>query len=227
MSFSEFMNKLMKDEVEGEIVKTVFYSLFTSLIVFGILYYLKLRNISGFMDKYGFFLFFSFLSYSLIIAVIRQVRAFKEFPCMSGMMIGMTLGMIAGFLSGYFVGATNGMFYGSVFGMVIGIIVGGINGRCCGIMGIMEGIMAGFMGGIMGAMTAVMMINDNLKLAGLVVFIVSAVIMIGLNYMVYKETRQMERQRNEDSFITIVLSFILTIVTIWLMVFGPRSILFQ
>jgi len=227
MSFKEFVDKLMKDEVEGEIIKTVFYSLVTSLVVFGILYYLKLRSIAGFMDKYGFFLFFSILSYALIIPSVRQVRAFKEFPCMSGMMIGMTIGMIAGFLSGYFVGATNGMFYGGVFGMAVGIFLGAWNGKCCGVMGVMEGIMAGFMGGLMGAMTAVMMINDNMKLAGAIVFVVCAVIVFGLNYMVYKETRQMERQRRDDQFITIVLSFILTIITIWLMVFGPRSVLFQ
>lgn len=227
MSFKEFIEKLSKDEVEGEIVKTIFYSLITSFAAFGIVYYIRLRNVSDFMDKYGFFLFFAILSYALIIPSIRQVRAFKDFPCMSGMMIGMTLGMISGFLPGYFVGATNGMFYGSLIGMAIGIFVGVWNGKCCGIMGVMEGIMAGFMGGIMGAMTAVMMINDNMKAAGVIVFLVSAVILFMLNYMVYKETRVMERRFREDQFITIVLSFILTIITIWLMVFGPRSILFS
>ena len=54
--------------------------------------------------------------------------------------------------------------------------------------------MAGFMGGLMGAMTAVMMLNDNLKLATVLVFLVSAVIMIGLNYMIYQETRSFERK---------------------------------
>lgn len=227
MSFKEFIGKLMKDEVEGELIKTIFYSFLTSLATFGIFYALKLKDIENAMGKYGFFLFFAILSFAIITPALRQVKSYREFPCMSGMMIGMTLGMISGFLPGYFIGATNGMFYGGVFGMIIGMAVGVYAGKCCGVMGVMEGIMAGFMGGLMGAMTAVMMINDNLKLAGIVVFIVSAVIIIGLNYMIHKESTMLEKRGEIDQFATIVLSFILTTLTIWLMVFGPRSILFQ
>ena len=227
MSFKEFTKSLNGNGVEGELVKTVFVSLVTSFVFLVFLYFFKLKNIDGFFPKYGFYLFFSVLSIAIIIPAARQVKAFRQFPCMSGMMIGMTIGMISGFLPGFFIGATNGMFYGSVFGMTVGILFGINNGKCCGVMGVMEGLMAGFMGGIMGAMTAVMMLNDNLKAAGVIVFVISACIMLGLNYMVYKETKQMERRLQEDQFSTIFWSFILTAVTTWLMVFGPKSLLFQ
>ena len=87
--------------------------------------------------------------------------------------------------------------------------------------------MAGFMGGLMGAMTSFMLLNDNLKAISIIVFIISAIIIIGLNYMIYKETREMEIKNKESTLFVITLSFILTIITIWIMVFGPRSVLFQ
>ena len=227
MSVKEFTKSLNGKGPEGEIIKTIFISLLISFITLGILYYLKLKYVEDFIPKYGFSLFFSILSYALIIPAVRQVRSYKEFPCMSGMMVGMTLGMISGFLPGFFIASTNGMFYGSVFGMAIGILFGTWAGSCCGIMGFMEGIMSGFMGGLMGAMTAVMMLNDNLKAAGVIVFIISAIILIGLKYMVFKESMALERKHKDSEFFVIVWSFILTIITIWLMVFGPRSGLFQ
>jgi asparagine N-glycosylation enzyme membrane subunit Stt3 len=227
MTLKEFINELKGNRVEGELLKTIFISLFTSFIALAILYYLKLKTIPEFMPKYGFFLFFAVLSYAFIMPAIRQVRAFKEFPCMSGMMIGMTIGMISGFLAGFYVGATNGMFWGGVFGMAVGIFLGVWKGKCCGVMGVMEGLMAGFMGGLMGAMTAVMMFNDNLKSAAIVIFIVCASILLGLNYMLYKETKNEERIHREDYFLTVFLSFILTGITIYLMVLGPRSALLQ
>ena len=137
MSFKEFAGSLAKDGVEGEILKTVFISLLTSFVFLGALYFLRFRYIENFIPKYGFYLFFAVLSYALILPSIRQVRAYKEFPCMSGMMIGMTIGMMAGFLSGFYVGATNGMFYGSIFGMSVGMFFGYWNGKCCGLMGVM------------------------------------------------------------------------------------------
>ena len=226
MSFKEFVKELNGERVEGEIVKTIFYSLITGALTLGILYFIKLKNVSDFIPKYGFFLFFAVLSYALILPAVRQVRAYENFPCMSGMMIGMTIGMVSGFLPGFFVGATNGMFYGSVFGMMIGIPFGIWMGKCCGVMGFMEGIMAGFMGALMGAMTSIMMINDSLKAAGIVVFAVSAVIVIGLNYMVYFEMKENNNHKKKDYFGTIVLSFLLTSITTWLVVYGPRSALF-
>ncbi len=227
MAFKEFVKELNGDRVEGEIIKTIFYSLLTSFIFLGIVYFLKLKTIQDFMPKYGFFLLFSALSFALITPAIRQVRAYKEFPCMSGMMIGMTMGMVASFLSGFYVASTNGMFIGGFFGVAIGITLGIWNGRCCGVMGSMEGIMAGFMGGLMGAMTSFMLLNDNLKIAGVLVFAISAVIMIKLNYMIFTETKESERQRQEDHLFTSILTFVLIAITTWLIVYGPRSGIFQ
>ncbi|OIO81419.1 hypothetical protein AUJ84_01090 [Candidatus Pacearchaeota archaeon CG1_02_32_132] len=226
MTFKEFTKSLSGGEAEGELIKTIFISLAVSVILLGILYFFKLKYVADFRPKYGFFLFLAMLGYSMIIPSVRYVRAYREFTCMSGMMIGMTIGMIAGFLPGYFIGATNGMFWGSMFGMVIGISLGIWNGRCCGVMGVMEGTMAGFMGGLMGAMTAVMMYNDNLRAAGVVVLAISAFILFGLNYMVYQETREAERKHNDGELFVIFWSFVLTVVTIIFMIYGPRSILF-
>ncbi|MCR4327726.1 MAG: hypothetical protein NUV46_04050 [Nanoarchaeota archaeon] len=228
MSVKEFTKELNgKERVEGELIKSIFYSLLVSFGLFAILYSFSLKNIENFIPKYGFFIFFSILSYAIVLPSIRQIRAYQRFACMSGMMIGMTSGMIAGFLPGFFIGSTNGMFWGSVVGMSIGIFIGVWNGRCCGIMGVMEGLMAGFMGGIMGAMTAVMMINDNLRVAGVLVFVVSSVIIFALNYMVYNEMREFPRGRKEDYWGIISLSLILTTLTIWFIVYGPRSTLFS
>ena len=224
----EFLKELSEKSkrVEGELIKSVFYSLLVSFGLVLILYFLKLRFVEDFIPKYGFYLFFAILSYAFILPALRQVRAYGNFSCMSGMMIGMTTGMIAGFLPGYFIGATNGMFYGSVFGMSIGIFMGVWNGKCCGTMGVMEGLMAGFMGGIMGAMTSIMMINDNVKIAGVVIFLISTIIIFSLNFMVYKDKKETEREINEDYTLIAFLSLILTGITIWLMVYGPRSALF-
>ena len=226
MSIKDFINSLVNNKAEGELVKTIFISLATSFIVLAILYFLKLKYIENFIPKYGFYLFFAILSYAIILPSVRYIRAYKEFTCMPGMMIGMTIGMVAGFLSGFYVGSTNGMFIGSVFGIAVGISFGMWNGKCCGIMGAMEGIMAGLMGGIMGAMTAVMMLNDNLKIMGIIIFIISGFVLAGLNYMVYKETRETERRHKDEESFIIFISFILTSLTTWIMVLGPRSILF-
>lgn len=226
MSFKEFMNELNSQRVEGELIKTIFYSLITSFLIIGFLYFIVLNKIEGFIPKYGFYLFLAAIIYSLMMPSLRQVRAYKNFNCMSGMMIGMTAGMIAGFMSGYFIGATNGMFVGGVFGMIVGSVFGIWLGSSCGVMGFMEGIMAGFMGGLMGAMTSVMLLNDHLKLATIVVSVFSAIISISLNYMIFLEMRENERQKKEDHFITIMVTSVLIIITTWLMVFGPRSALF-
>lgn len=216
-----------KEEVKEDLLKTMLVSLVTSLAVVGILYYLRLQYIEGFIGKYGLFLLLALASYAIVLPSIRHVRAYKVFPCMSGMMIGMTIGMIAGFLPGFYVGATNGMFWGSILGMGIGIFFGMNTGKCCGIMGKMEGAMAGFMGGLMGAMTAVMVLNDNLKALAFISFIICAGIVFGLNLMIYGESRHLERKNREDHSYTIIWSFVLTVVTTWLMVFGPRSPIFQ
>ena len=226
MTFKEFTKELNGNRVEGELLKTVFYSLLTSVIFLAAVYYFKLREISDFIPKYGLFIFLAALSYAIITPAIRQVCAYKEFLCMGGMMIGMTLGMVAGFLPSFYVGATNGIFVGSVFGMIVGIALGVWSGKSCGVMGAMEGMMAGFMGGLMGGMTAIMMLNDHLKAMSIIVFVVCAVITLGLNFMIYKETKESERQLKEDHMFTVVLTLLLIAATTWLIVFGPRSALF-
>lgn len=227
MSFKNFISELNGERVEGSLYFTIFISLAISFLTFGVLYYLKLKYIENFIPKYGFFIFLLILSYSIIVSGIRQVSHYRQFSCMSGMMVGMTLGMISGFLPGFFMGATNGMFWGSVFGIIIGLIIGVWAGKCCGIMGIMEGLMAGFMGGLMGAMTSVMMINDNLKIAGILVFLVSATIIFCLNYMVYFEMKEVNEKVINFNFETIILSFLFTIISLVMVVFGPKGVLFQ
>ncbi|MEK6871807.1 MAG: hypothetical protein AABX16_02795 [Nanoarchaeota archaeon] len=223
MSLIKFMHSLGKGEVESNLLKTMLLSLAVSFITFVVIYFLQLKTIEDFIPTYGFFFFFSFLTYALILPSTKHVKAYKEFPCMSGMMIGMTIGMISGFLPGFYVGSTNGMFYGSVFGMAVGILFGIWNGKCCGIMGAMEGIMAGFMGGIMGAMTSLMMFNDHLKAMGIIVFLISSVIVFKLNYLIYKESHQLEKNSIEGNFTTILWSFLLAVFTIWFIVYGPRG----
>ena len=227
MTFKEFIRELNGRGVEGELVKAMLYSALASFTFLVTLYFLKFKNIEEFIPKYGFFLFFIALTYALLMPAVRQIRSYKELPCMSGMMVGMTTGMIAGFLPGFYVASTNGMFVGSVFGMAIGIFFGIWNGKCCGIMGSMEGIMAGFMGGLMGAMTAFMLLNDNLKATAVIVFVISTIIIFGLNYMVYKEMKGVDRKSKQDNLITFFITLALIAVTAWIIVFGPRSAIFS
>ena len=227
MSLRGFGKELGGKRVEGELVKTICYSLLTSAVVLGLLYFFRFRFMSDFNTRYGLVLFLAVLTYALLVSCIRHVRAYRELPCMTGMMVGMTLGMIGGFLPGLLVGATNGMFVGSLFGMGVGILIGVWTGSCCGVMGVMEGMMAGLMGGLMGAMTAVMTFNDHLSALLIVVWCVGAIILIGLQYLVYHEMRDSEAQRNEEYLITSILTFVLLIVTVAVMVYGPRSFLFS
>jgi len=224
--FKEFLKELNGKRVEGELIKTIIYSLLTSAVFLGVLYFLTFKGIPDFVSKYGLNLFFVALSLALIMPAVKQIRAYKDFACMSGMMIGMTIGMISSFLIGFYVAATNGMFFGGFFGISVGLLFGIWNGKCCGVMGIMEGMMAAFMGGLMGAMTAFMLINDHLKIAFVLVFIISAIITFGLNYMIYKETKELERQHKDSSSFIIILTFILISIITWFIVFGPRGGIF-
>ena len=102
MTFKLFVKELNGNRVEGELVRTVAYSLITSFVILGILYFVSFRYMDNFIPKYGLYLFLAALSYAFILPSVRQVRAYKQFACMPGMMIGMTIGMIAGFLLGYY-----------------------------------------------------------------------------------------------------------------------------
>jgi hypothetical protein len=227
MTLKSFIKDLNGTRSEGELIKTIALSLLSSFIILGILYFVAFKNVPNFIAKYSFFLFFSALSYSIIVPVFKQVRAFKQFPCMSGMMIGMTVGMVAGFLAGYYIGATNGLFVGAVFGMAVGIILGIWLGSCCGVMGFMEGTMAGFMSGPMGAMTSVMLLSDNLRPMTVIVFLVGALIIFSLNYMIYLETKGAEEEKTPGAISPVWVASILIIITALIMVYGPRSYLFS
>jgi hypothetical protein len=226
MAIKAFARSLNEKGAEGELIKTFVFSLVTSVVIFGIAWWIKLRFVENFFPKYGYFLLFAVLSYSFLIPAVQHVRAYKQFNCMTGMMIGMTLGMVAGFLGGLYVGATNGMFIGGIFGMALGILVGTWTGGCCGIMGFMEGIMAGFMGGLMGAMTAVMLLNDHLRLAIAVIFVITTVILISLNYLIFRETREHDSHSKTHPLFIVIWTALLTLITLALMIWGPKSGLF-
>jgi len=149
----------------------------------------------------------------------------------AGMMAGMTFGMLAGFLAGYHVGATNGMFTGSAYGVLVGMIVGWFVGDCCATMGRMEGLMAGLMSGIMGAMTAVMLLNDRIQWFTPILLVASLVILSGMTYLAHREHR--ERQgievvfNDRARFLPFTTAcFLVTAITVSIMAFGPKSVLF-
>lgn len=207
---------------------------FILLIILGALeliaYYGFFKNIPDFAQKFGYFLIFLVISVAICAAAIRNIKPYeKQFGCMSGMMIGMTIGMISGFLVGLVVGSTNGMFIGSLTGMLIGMAAGAWCGSCCGIMGIMEGLMAGLMGGLMGCMTTLMMLNDNLRIIIPLLTIISFIILYGLDYMVAKEVKESELKLTKPNSLlsAVIISFIITMLLTYLMVYGPKSALFR
>lgn len=230
--FSHYINSLLdkKNEIEGNIIKN---TLLIFLILLGletIAYYGFFQNIPNFWSNFGYYILFLVISVVICSVAIWHVRTYgHNFSCMTGMMIGMTIGMISGFLIGLVVGATNGMFVGSLAGILIGMGVGAFTGRCCGVMGVMEGMMAGLMGGLMGGMTSLMLLNDHLKAIIPILVIASSIILIGLDYLVYKEaTGTQIRKINKQSMITfLTYCFVVTMALTWLMVYGPKSALFR
>ena len=226
MAFSDFLKEIEGNRAEGEIVKSMLYGLVAASLTFAILYFLRFRYIESFMPKYGLYIGLICLSYVLLLPMTRHVRAYGDFQCMTGMMIGMTSGMVSSFLVGFYIGATNGLFIGGLSGMIVGGALGIYLGRCCGIMGIMEGIMAAFMGGWMGAMTSVMLLNDHIKAASVIVLIVNAIIALLLHYMIYNEKREFQREGTEDYSVQLFVIVILIALSSWIMVYGPRSFLF-
>lgn len=229
--FIQFL--LYKDgnySAEREMINIGASTFLTLLFLEGVAYFGFFYSVENFFSKYAPYIFYLIISVVTNGVVIWHIKAYqRNASCMSGMMIGMTTGMMSGFMFGAIVGATNGMFYGSIYGILIGILVGVWCGKCCGIMGIMEGLMAGLMAGLMGAMTSVMMLNDNLQIFMPFLIFICSVILIGLTYMVYKESKEedieleIKEGYNLLSFITI--SFIVTIITTFFMIYGPKSII--
>ena len=229
LKFNNFVNEILYGKnIEKEMLILFFNTLIVLSLVEIISYFGFFTNVPDFFSKYVFYLIFLVLSVVLTATSIWHIKAYgNDYSCMSGMMVGMTIGMISGFLIGTIVGATNGMFIGSIVGLLSGVIVGSWCGSCTGIMGIMEGMMAGLMGGLMGAMTSLMLINDNLKIMILILFIISALILLGLDYMIYKEnnTREINIKYNKFNFIS--FCFAVTITITFIMVYGPKSVLFR
>jgi len=230
-TFKHYVKDLKaKEKIEGNLIKWSVILLLVLALTEIIAYYGFFRNIPDFFSKFGYYLIFLVISITISAIAVWHIKAYGNlFSCMTGMMIGMTIGMISGFLIGLIVGSTNGMFIGTLAGLFVGIPVGVWCGSCCGVMGSMEGMMAGFMGGLMGAMTAIMMINDNLKIITPILVGISIIIIVGLDYMIYKEIRNNKHNvpKPNNLFTLITLCFITTIILTWLMVYGPKSILFR
>jgi hypothetical protein len=211
------------------------YAIGAAAIV-GVLVYLAywgfLVDLPGFAARVGSHLPYVVAGAVAVAAAVWHLKAVRRDLGESvAMMVGMTFGMLGGFLAGCFVGATNGMFTGSVYGVLVGMALGWYVGDCCGLMAKMEGLMAGFMSGVMGAMTAVMLLNDHLTWFMPFLLLVSFIILSGLSYLVHKEHR--ERQGIEVAFHErarflpfTVACFLVTAITVGVMVFGPKSVLF-
>jgi predicted membrane protein len=194
------------------------------------LYFGHFRFIQNFDARYGLYTIYTIVAAVVIGMGIWHVKSYRHtFNCSMGMMAGMTVGMMAGFLLGAIVGATNGMFMGSVYGMVLGMFTGAWCARCCGIMSIMEGLMAGLMGGLMGAMTTVMMLNDNIVLFMPILVGSIVVIMTGMSVMIYKESseyrNEVKKKDKYEMLSYISLIFVLAMLTMFVMLYGPKSAL--
>ena len=217
--------KIMHAEKQMIIVGlTAFVVIAVSMLM---LYFGYFRLIQNFSAKYGLYLLYTAISVSVIGIGVWHIKSYRHtFNCSMGMMVGMTIGMMTGFLLGAIIGATNGMFMGSVYGMFTGMIIGALCARNCGIMSIMEGLMAGLMGGLMGAMTTVMMLNDNLVLFMPILIGSIVVIMIGMSIMIYKESERVVTKFDKyDMFSYVSLLFVLAMLTTFIMVYGPKSLL--
>ncbi|MBI4173385.1 MAG: heavy metal translocating P-type ATPase [Candidatus Aenigmarchaeota archaeon] len=232
--FSHLIFDRSRLHVERQAVKTGLVTFALLGIVETLAYYAFFMNLPNFAARnYGSYLFYLILAVTLAGTALWQLRAYhKKVSCQAGMMIGMTIGMLSGFMLGSIVGATNGMFVGSAYGMLVGMAFGAYAGRCCGIMGVMEGLMAGFMGGLMGAMTTFMLLNENVLLFFPLIFGSSGIILTGLTYLIYKDYSHNGNGNGEAlaSYglpLFLSLAFALTMLTTWLIVYGPRSIFVQ
>jgi len=192
------------------------------------LYFGHFKAIPNFSERYGLYMIYTTISITVIGIGIWHIKSYRHtFNCSMGMMVGMTIGMMIGFLLGAIIGATNGFFMGSVYGMFLGMFTGAWCARNCGMMSIMEGLMAGLMGGIMGAMTTVMMLNDSIVLFMPILIGSIVVIMGGMSMMIYKESVEyrdnISKKDKYEMFSYISLLFMLATLTVFIMVYGPKS----
>jgi hypothetical protein len=229
-NMKHFFSDAERFHVERRMLLMGAISAIVILAAMAMLYLGYFRAIPNFMPRYGSYLIYITVSVVAVGMGVWHIKAYRHtFNCSLGMMAGMTIGMIAGFLFGAIIGATNGIFMGSVYGMFLGMFIGAWCTRSCGIMSIMEGLMAGLMGGLMGAMTTVMMLNDNLLLFMPLLVGSIAMITAGMVVMIYKESSEhhdkIPKTDMYDGFSFVSLLFILTILTTFVMIYGPKSAL--
>lgn len=157
------------------------------------------------------------------VGSIAHIRSFGKQTCQTGMMAGMGIGMMLGFLAGALFGATSGMFVGSVLGIVVGMVIGAWAGTCCGNMGVLEGLMAGLMAGTMGAMLSVMMVFDHQLEFLVILWIVCAIILGGLSYMLFKENGPVSSELSVNPWPLVGIGVVLTILLQLIIFFGPKT----
>lgn len=217
--------------LEQEVVKIIVIAaivIFAGLILSKYAFFI---SIPLFNEKFAYPLFLLAITVIINAAVVLHIKSFEKFSCQTGMMIGMTVGMTSGFMLSMILGMTNGMAIGTIVGVIAGVAVGAYAGNCCGVMGVMEGIMAGLMGGAMGAMISVMTLNDHMYLIVTILFLGFIAVLIGLMRLIYDETKTVENTAVKNkpvalsSFVTIC--FFITAVISWLMIYGPKSLLFK
>ncbi len=234
--FSHLLFDKTRFHMERGMIKIALATFLSLAAIETLAYYAFFSGVPRFVSRnYGAYIFYLMLAVTLNGSALWHLRAYhRRISCQTGMMIGMTIGMLSGFLLGAIIGATNGMFAGATYGMLVGMAFGAYSGRCCGIMGIMEGLLAGLMGGLMGAMTTFMLINENVLLFMPLLFGSTAVILVGLTYMIYKDynhglagTDGWPKLESYSFSLFLTFAFIITMATTWLIVYGPRSVLYQ
>lgn len=223
----DFKENKKKYEVEKKILRYTVALFFALLIIEAIVYFVVLKNIPDFIQKYALWIIYLDVSVSVIALGMWHIFSYRaKVTCMVGMMIGMTIGMQTGMMIGAILGATNGFFTGAMVGMLLAVIVGSIAGKCCGVMGVMEGMMAGVMGGTMGPMISVMMFSDNLNIFMPVYLIINIIITWGLSYMLYEEVVENKKGviKKPIDFMTLTAyTTIITLIILAIMLYGPKS----
>lgn len=226
-----FLGRNSSQSVEREMLKLALMTFVSLVVLSAIGYFGFFANSQGFLEKFGFLLFYLLIGIVANSAAIWHLKSYKNVSCQTGMMIGMTVGMLFGFLIGLIIGVTNGMFVGAVTGSLTGILVGSWTGKCCGIMGVLEGQMAGFMAGPMGAMTSIMMISDNYISFIPIAIVFELIILGGIMFLVYQESGGMPQSTKKtargDFIVFLFANFLVFIALAWLMIFGPKSELIQ
>ncbi len=220
---------MSEETFESKVFETAAITTIVLFLCLAIAYKLFFLSISDFNTKYAWYIFYLIIAVTSNATAIYHLKAYRSaVTCMAGMMIGMTLGMMSGFMLSYLVGATNGMFTGTLYGMIVGMIVGAWCGKCCGIMGLMEGMMAGLMGGAMGAMLSVMMINDNILIFTPLFMLACIIVLIGLGHMVYTEHSLSDEKiiKPYPLSLFVFVCFLVSIITVLVMLYGPKSALF-